>query len=86
MGGGPYKTYKTPSAEAEDPPPDPLEHLRGPRRTAWGSLVWSDLDAPPLELFGPAAPDDQVAAPLPEPEEPPDPWPMTVHLHRKRGR
>ena len=33
--------------------PDPFAHLRGPRRTAWGTLAWSDPDAPALELFGP---------------------------------
>jgi hypothetical protein len=37
----------------KSPDPDPFAHLRGPRRTWWGSLVWSDPDAPPLELFGP---------------------------------
>src|SRR4051794_30359760 len=33
--------------------PDPLDRLRGPRRTPWNTLVWSDPDAPPIELFGP---------------------------------
>jgi hypothetical protein len=47
-------------------PPDPYAHFRGPRRTRWGSLVWSDPDAPALELFGPAVPDDLVAAPVAE--------------------
>lgn len=28
--------------------------LRGSRRTAFGTLVWSDPDAPAIELFGPA--------------------------------
>ena len=31
-----------------------LTWLRGPRKTWWGSLVWSDPEAPALELFGPA--------------------------------
>jgi hypothetical protein len=35
-------------------PPDPFAHLRGPRRTRWGSLAWSAPDEPALELFGPA--------------------------------
>jgi len=35
------------------PPPDPFAHLRGPRRTWWGTLAWSDPEAPALELFGP---------------------------------
>ena len=35
--------------------PDPLDALRGPRRTPWGSLVWSDPDEPAIELFGPVS-------------------------------
>jgi hypothetical protein len=37
----------------KSPAPDPLDALRGPRRTPWGTLAWSDPEAPPIELFGP---------------------------------
>jgi hypothetical protein len=36
--------------------PDPLDRLRGPRRTRWGTWTWSDPTAPPIEAFGPPAP------------------------------
>lgn len=62
--------------------PDPFDALTGPRRTPWGTRVWSDPDAPAIELFGPAA--DDVAGPAAEPAAPPDPWSMPVP--RKRGR
>jgi len=57
-----YETYETsegPPAEVFNtsglttPVPDPLDALRGPRRTAWNTLVWSDPGAPPIQLFGP---------------------------------
>jgi hypothetical protein len=38
----PYKTNET-----------PLDRLRGPRRTRWGTWAWSDPAAPPIEWFGP---------------------------------
>lgn len=32
----------------------PTAHLRGPRRTPWGTRVWSDPNEPlPIESFGP---------------------------------
>jgi hypothetical protein len=31
---------------------DPWDRLRGPRRTRWGTLVWSDPSQPPIEVFG----------------------------------
>jgi hypothetical protein len=34
--------------------PDPFAHLRGPRRTRWGTLCWSDPTAVEIEAFGPA--------------------------------
>lgn len=61
--------------------PDPLDALSGPRRTPWGSLAWSDPDAPPIELFGP--PGDVIAGPIAEPGSAPDPWSITVP--RRRG-
>jgi hypothetical protein len=36
------------------PPPDPFARLRGPRRTPWGTLAWSDPGEPAIELFGPS--------------------------------
>lgn len=45
LGRAPYETYET--------APDPLAALTGPRRTTWGTLAWSDPDAPPIGLFGP---------------------------------
>jgi hypothetical protein len=33
--------------------PSPLDKLVGPRRTPWGTLVWSDPGEPAIELFGP---------------------------------
>ena len=73
----PYETYETLPRG-----PDPLDALSGPRRTPWGTLVWSDPDAPAIELFGP--PSDDVAGPVAEPAAAPDPWTMPVP--RKRGR
>jgi hypothetical protein len=35
---------------------EPLGGLHGPRRTAWGTLVWSDAKEPPIEAFGDAPP------------------------------
>jgi hypothetical protein len=58
-----------PRAPVDRPPttdlaakPDPLDRLRGPRRTAQGTLVWSDPTAPPLELFDAAIPLAEVDA------------------------
>lgn len=33
--------------------PDPCDSLVGPRRTPWGTWVWSGHDAPAIEAFGP---------------------------------
>jgi hypothetical protein len=33
-------------------PSAPQNHLRGPRRTPWGTLVWSAPAEPPIEAFG----------------------------------
>lgn len=64
--------------------PDPLDALTGPRRTAWGTLAWSDSSAPPLELFGP--PDDDVRGPVRGPTPDPDPWTQPVPRAERRGR
>lgn len=42
------------SVEAESIATSPTAHLRGPRRTPWGTIVWSDPDETlPFEVFGP---------------------------------
>jgi hypothetical protein len=47
--------------------PGPLDALEGPRRTAWGTLAWSDPAEPALELFGPPPAVDPPPAPSPAP-------------------
>lgn len=46
----PYEIEERLAIRAES---DPTAGLVGPRRTAWGTVVWSDPDEPSIEAFGP---------------------------------
>jgi hypothetical protein len=45
----PGKSGRSGLTPAPAPRPD---RLRGPRRTPWGTWVWSDPAEPPIEWFG----------------------------------
>jgi hypothetical protein len=57
------------------------DRLRGPRRTGWNALVWSDFDAPGIELFGPGPAASRACGRVGRDEGRPDegtectPWP-----------
>src|SRR5262245_16728586 len=86
----PEKPEKTedrpPAADLPDGPaakPHPLDRLRGPRRTPWGTWVWSDPAEPPIDLFGPPPPVDPPSC---DPAPPPAPPVMATATVRTKTR
>ena len=65
---------------------DPLDVLVGPHRTPWGTWVYSAIDAPPIESFGPIEDDDHapLVAPAVAPAPPISPWSQPAPLAPRR--